>query len=58
MSDWYYRNRDKILADKRKQYREDKEFRERKKEQTLDHYYKLKQQCDLVLTNVKLKRRK
>ena len=31
MSDWYYKNRDRILAEKRKQYATDKAFREKKK---------------------------
>ncbi len=54
MSDWYYKNRDKILEDKRKKYAEDKVFREKKKESTLDHYYKQKKACLALLTNVKI----
>jgi hypothetical protein len=45
MGDWYYKNRERILADKRKQYKDDMTFREKKKEKTLDHYYKLKEEC-------------
>jgi len=44
MSDWYKKNRERILEEKRKQYAEDKDFREKKKEKTLDHYYKKKEE--------------
>jgi hypothetical protein len=57
MSDWYYKNRDKILAEKRKQYKEDKEYREKKKEQTLDHYYKVKNAC-MSMMSLKPKKKK
>lgn len=50
MSDWYYKNRDRILAEKRKQYQDDKVYREKKKEQTLDHYYKTKKACIALLS--------
>jgi hypothetical protein len=56
MSDWYYKNRDRILAEKRKQYATDKAYREKKKESTLDHYYKQKQECLALLSNVKIKK--
>lgn len=49
MSDWYYKNRDRILEEKRKKYATDKSFREKKKEQTLDHYYKQKKECMALL---------
>jgi hypothetical protein len=55
MSDWYYKNRDRILEEKRKQYATDKIFREKKKESTLDHYYKQKKECMSMLGNTKFK---
>ena len=58
MSDWYYKNRDRILAEKRKQYKENAFYREKKKEQTLDHYYKLKNDCMSCLMTVKPKKKK
>ena len=45
MSDWYYKNRDRILKEKREQYAKDKVYREKKKEQTLDLYYRNKKAC-------------
>jgi hypothetical protein len=53
MSDWYYKNRDRILEEKRKQYATDKAFREQKKEKTLDHYYKLKKECMALVGHTK-----
>ena len=46
MSDWYYKNRDRILKERLEQYHKDKEFREKKKEQTLALYYKKKSMCE------------
>ena len=42
MSDWYYKNRERVLEEKRKKYAEDETYREKKKESTLDNYYKRK----------------
>jgi hypothetical protein len=44
MSDWYYKHRERILEEKRKQYATDTTFREKKKEKTLDHYHKQKKE--------------
>jgi len=42
MSEWYNKNRERILAEKRKKYAQDKEYRDKKKEKTLDNYHKKK----------------
>jgi hypothetical protein len=55
MSDWYYKNRDRILLEKREKYANDKQYREKKKEQTLDNYYSKKKECMSLLSNMKLK---
>ena len=48
MSDWYYKNRDRILKERLEQYHKDKEFREHKKESTLALYYKKKAMCEAL----------
>jgi hypothetical protein len=48
MSDWYYKNRDRILKERMEQYHKDKEFREKKKESTLALYYKKKSMCEAM----------
>jgi len=39
MSEWYKKNRERILDQKRKRYAEDELFREKKKEKALDNYH-------------------
>jgi hypothetical protein len=49
MSDWYKKNRDRILDQKRKKYAEDEVFREKKKEKALDNYHnKQKKKVDMM----------
>jgi hypothetical protein len=57
MSDWYERNKERILAEKKLQYAQDKAFREAKKEQTLTNYYKKKAEC-ANLGNIYLKKKR
>ena len=47
METWYERNRERILKEKREQYKKDKAFREHKKKQSLNTYYTRKEVCGL-----------
>jgi hypothetical protein len=50
MSDWYKKNRDRILEDKRKRYANDEAFREKKREKALDNYHnKQKKKLDMMV---------
>jgi len=40
---WYEKNKERLLEEKRRRYREDGEFRERKKTRALDNYHSKKE---------------
>ena len=58
MSDWYERNKERILAERRLQYSQNKDFREAKKDKTLTNYYKKKAECSNLETIFLKKKRK
>ena len=58
MSDWYQRNKERILAERRLQYSQNKDFREAKKDKSLTNYYQKKAEYSNLETIFLKKKRK